>query len=118
MACLPTLEANTPVRRSELDGTPFAESWQYRTVISMKMYSAANTRQNIAFSVHQAARFSRAPRQSNAIAVKRILHYLKETQDKGIMAPTADKRVDCYVDANFAGAFAVENPQDPISVKS
>ena len=27
-------------------------------------------------------------------------------------------RVDCYVDANFAGLFAVEDPQDTTSVKS
>ena len=104
---------------SDTDGVPFSEAWQYRTVIGMLMYLAANTRPDIAFAVHQAARFSHAPRQSHAIAVKRILRYLKETQDKGlIMTPTADQRVDCYVDSDFAGAFAVENPQDPISVKS
>ena len=34
------------------------------------------------------------------------------------MSPTDNRKVDCYVDADFAGAFAVENPQDPISVKS
>ena len=113
-----TPTGNTPVG-SDTDGTPFAESWQYRTVIGMLMYLAANTRPDIAFSVHQAARFSHAPRQSHAMAVKRILRYLKETQDKGlIMAPTEANRVDCYVDADFAGAFAVENPQDPNSVKS
>ena len=40
-------------------------------------------------------------------------------EDKGlIMSTTANQRVDCYVDADFAGAFAVENSQDPISVKS
>ncbi|KAI2499350.1 hypothetical protein MHU86_15132 [Fragilaria crotonensis] len=113
-----TPTGNSPVG-SDTDGAPFAESWQYRTVIGMLMYLAANTRPDIAFSVHQAARFSHAPRQSHAVAVKRILRYLKATQDKGlIMSPTDDRRVDCYVDADFAGAFAVENPQDPMSVKS
>ena len=95
------------------------ESWKYWTVIGMLMYLAANTRLDIAFAVHQAARFSHAPRQSHAVAVKRILRYLKETQDKGlIMTPTTEHMVDCYVDADFAGAFAVENLHDPISVKS
>ena len=57
----------------------------------MLMYLAANTRPDIAFAVHQAARFSHAPRQSHAIAVKRILRYLKETRDKGlIMTPTTE----------------------------
>ena len=113
-----TPTGNTPVG-SDTEGAVFSESWQYRTVIGMLMYLAANTRPDIAFAVHQAARFSHAPRQSHAAAVKRILRYLKETQDKGlIMSPTADQRVDCYVDSDFAGAFAVENSQDPISVKS
>ena len=113
-----TPTGNTP-DGSDANGAPFSETWQYRTVIGMLMYLAANTRPDIAFSVHQAARFSHAPRQSHAIAVKRILRYLKETHDKGlIMAPTDDQRVDCYVDADFAGAFAVENPHDPTSVKS
>ena len=113
-----TPTGNTPLG-SDVDGAPFSEPWQYRTVIGMLMYLAANTRPDISFSVHQAARFSHSPRQSHAIAVKRILRYLKETQDKGlIMAPTEENRVDCYVDADFAGTFAVENPQDPNSVKS
>ena len=74
-----------------MDGAPFAETWQYRTVIGMLMYLAANARPDIAFAVHQIARFSHAPRQSHAMAVKRILRYLKETHDKGlIMSPTDD----------------------------
>jgi hypothetical protein len=77
------------------------------------------TRPDIAFAVHQAARFSHYPRQSHAVAVKRILCYLKTTADKGlIMTPGDDHRVDCYVDSDFAGKFSVEDSQDPVSVKS
>jgi hypothetical protein len=104
---------------SDVDGIEFTESWKYRTVIGMLMYLAANTRPDIAFAVHQAARFSHAPKHSHSIAVKRILRYLKQTHDKGlIMTPTNELRVDCYVDSDFAGAFAVEHSQDPASVKS
>ena len=104
---------------TDADGPIFAETWKYRTVVGMLMYLAANTRPDIAYAVHQAARFSHAPRQSHAIAVKRILRYLKSTEDKGmIMTPTEEHRVDCYVDSDFAGNFAVENAQDPVSVKS
>jgi hypothetical protein len=66
------------------------------------MFLSANTRPDIAFAVHQAARFSHYPRQSHAIAVKRILQYLKTTADKGmIMTPGNDHRVDCYVDSTL-----------------
>ena len=104
---------------TDADGPNFAETWKYRTVVGMLMYLAANTRPDIAYAVHQTARFSHAPRQSHATAVKRILRYLKSTSDKGmIMTPTTEVRVDCYVDSDFAGNFAVEHSQDPVSVKS
>jgi hypothetical protein len=63
--------------------------------------------------------FSHAPRDSHAIAVKRILRYLKGTKEKGFkLSPNKTHQVDCYVDADFAGNFAVENPTNPASVKS
>ena len=108
----------TPVGLDQ-DGLPFAESWKYRTIVGMLMFLSANTRPDISYAVHQAARFSHAPRQSHAIAVKRILRYLKATSDKGmIMTPTTEQRVDCYVDSDFAGNFAVEHSHNPVSVKS
>jgi hypothetical protein len=104
---------------TDAKGPEFAETWKYRTVVGMLMYLAANTRPDIAYAVHQAARFSHAPGQSHATAVKRILRYLKSTETKGMsMTPTAEQRVDCYVDSDFAGNFAVEHSQDPVSVKS
>ena len=104
---------------TDTDGDPFIENWSYRTIIGMLMYVAANTRPDIAFAVHQAARFSHAPRNSHATAVKRILRYLKGTKEKGFkLCPNATHQVDCYVDADFAGNFAVENPTSPESVKS
>ena len=98
---------------------PFVESWQYNSVIGMLMYLSANTRPDIAYAVHQAARFSHAPRNSHAVAVRHILQYLHKTKTMGItLKPTSDQCVDCYVDADFAGLFAIENNEDPISVKS
>jgi hypothetical protein len=50
----------------------------------MMMYLAANTRPDIAYAVHQAARYTHDPKASNAVAIKRILRYIKGTKDKGI----------------------------------
>ena len=84
----------TPVG-SDVDGLPFSETWKYRTVIGMLMFLSANTRPDISFAVHQAARFSHSPKHSHGVAVKRILRYLKETSDKGMeMTPTEEHRVD------------------------
>ena len=113
-----TPSATVPIG-TDKDGPSFDESWQYSTVIGMLMYLSANSRPDIAYAVHQAARFTHAPRASHAVAVKRIIRYLKRTRDKGlILKPSSHLRVDCHVDADFAGLFAVEDNQDPISVKS
>jgi hypothetical protein len=92
------------------DAEVFDEMWRYDPVIGMLMYLGSNTRPDIAYAVHQAARFTPNPRRSHANGIKRILRYLKTTQTKGlIMQPTSDLCVDCYVDADFAGLFSVKD---------
>ncbi len=105
---------------ADLSGAPFAESWRYDSVIGMLMYLSGNSRPDIAYAVHQAARFTHQPRASHAAGVKRILRYLQKTKRKGLLLKPHldDHRVDCYVDADFGGLFSVEDKQQPISVKS
>ena len=57
------------------------EEWSYASVVGMLLYLAGNTRPDIAFAVHQAARFSHKPMQCHEDAVKRIVRYLKGTKD-------------------------------------
>ena len=85
----------------------------------MLLYISSNTRPDIQFAVHQAARFTHNPKQSHAQAVKRIIRYLAGTSDKGIQfIPNALEGLDCYVDADFAGLYGYEDDADPVSVKS
>jgi hypothetical protein len=101
------------------DGKPFSENWGYATVVGMLLYLAGNSRPDIAFAVHQAARFTHAPMDSHATAVKRIVKYLKGTRDKGmIFRPTSDWKLDCLVDSDFCGLWGSEDPDDPIVSKS
>jgi hypothetical protein len=65
--------ASTTALGSDKDGDVFNEDWEYVTVVSMLMYLAANTRPDIAYAVHQAARYTHAPKASHAAAVKQIL---------------------------------------------
>lgn len=114
---------DTPAEHKPLgkdpSGAAFSESWHYASVVGMLLYLSSNSRPDIAFAVHQCARFTHAPKQSHAKAVKRIVRYLKGTSDRGlIMRPTKELKIDCFVDADFAGLWGVEDPDDPISVKS
>jgi hypothetical protein len=101
------------------DGKPFNEQWSYASVVGMLLYLSGNSRPDIAFAVNQAARFTHDPKDSHAIAVKRIVRYLIQTKDKGlIFKPSIDWKVDCYVDADFCGLWGSEDPNDPIVAKS
>ena len=86
----------------------------------MLLYLAGSTRPDISYAVHECARFSHQPRASHEVGVKHIVRYLKGTKDKGlIMKPYKDNlKLDLFAAADFAGLFASEDKQDPISVKS
>jgi hypothetical protein len=85
----------------------------------MLMYLTAYTRPDIAYAVHQAARYTHSPKASHSVAVKRILRYLVSTREKGIFfKPNNSNQIDCHVDADFAGLFSVEDGQNTVSVKS
>jgi histone deacetylase 1/2 len=115
---LPTPALKEPLG-SDPDGDPFDEDWNYAAAIGMLLYISSNTRPDIQFAVHQAARFSHSPRKSHGKAVKRIIRYLAGTADKGTtFIPDLNDGLDCYVDADFAGLYGYEDDQDPVSVKS
>ena len=78
------------------DGDSFNETWKYSTVLGMLMYLARTSCPDIAFAVHQCARFRNAPRQSNAKEVKQLLRYIKGTEDKVlIIEPSHNIQVYC-----------------------
>ena len=101
------------------NGKPFQEDWNYAAAVGMLLYLSSNTRPDIQFAVHSAARFTHNPKHSHAQAVKRICRYLKGTKDKGILfKPNLSAGLDMFVDADFCGLYNSEDHQDPVSVKS
>ena len=105
---------------SDLSGPTFSNEFSYASAVGMLMYLASNSRPDIAFAVHQCARFTHSPRASHGEAIKRICRYLQGTLDKGlIIRPALDNiRLDIYVDSDFAGLWRREDDQDPVCVKS
>jgi hypothetical protein len=94
-------------------------SWNYSQVIRMLNYIATSSRPDILFAVHQCARFSTAPTRAHELVVKRIVRYLKGTRTKGyILKPTNNHCINCFVDADFPGAWTFNHSADPSSVRS
>jgi hypothetical protein len=76
--------ASTTTVGADRDGELFDEDWEYAAVVGMLMYLAVNTRPDIAYVVHQAARHTHALIVSHTVDVRRISRYLYGTCDKGI----------------------------------
>ena len=91
---------------------PTTESLDYRSVIGQMNYLAATTRPDIAFAVHQCARFCSNPRKPHYEAVKRIARYLAQTREAGLMLRPGKPEMECFVDADFAGTWSKEFADD------
>jgi hypothetical protein len=87
-------------------GEPFAEAWDYASMVGMLMYLAQNLHPDLAYTVHSAAHFTHAPRAIHAAAVKRICPYLRKTREQGLhLRPNLSYKVDTYMDADTSLAY-------------
>ena len=114
---------NTPVSYPLLskdhEGPIRKADWKYRSVIGMLGYLQGTTRPDIAMATHQCARFCTDPKLSHERAVKRIVRYLLDTKDEGIIyKPDTSRGLECYVDADFAGGWKDGDHTSPESVLS
>ena len=106
---------------TDVNGSEAKRDWpnSYASVIGMMLYLSSITRPDISFAVHQCSRFTHNTKASHETAVKRICRYLQGTNNNGLVFnPYKKLVVDCYVDADFAGLWGHENPQDPICARS
>ncbi len=100
-------------------GDPASGTINYASIVGMLLYLSGHTRPDLAFAVHQCARYTFAPTTKHERALLRIGRYLKGTVDKGIIiTPCNALHLDCYPDANFVGLWNHENANDPHCVRS
>ena len=117
------LVSNEPAKSISLGkdehGDPRKFTWNYGSVIGMLLYLSSNSRPDIAFAVNQAARFTHCACHSHETAIIRIAKYLKKTRDNGLhINPHNEFNLELHADANFAGLWNIENPDDAICAKS
>ena len=104
-----TKTKSTPAASSKLvsrhnDSEPFDHNFNYRSVIGKMHYLVAGSRSEIAYAVHQCARFAHDTKREHGQAVRWIGRYLKGTITEGtILRPQESKGLEVYVDSDFAG---------------
>ena len=111
-------EANK-ILHADSDGPTRKQDWNYRAVIGSLNYLQAMSRPDLSYAVHQCARFCNDPKLSHEVAVKRICRYLRATRDKGLFfRPNVREGFKCYVDADWAGNWNKNRPNDPAGALS
>ena len=102
----PTPVASTKLLTRDIHLPKFNNAFTYRRVIGQLNYLEKGTRPDIAYAVHQYARFCSDPRKTHADAVLHLCKYLQGTRDKGIIInPSTDLSLKCYADADFIGNY-------------
>jgi hypothetical protein len=95
------------------------EKWHYRSVIGKLQYLEKSSRPDIAYAVHQCARFSESPRLEHSKAVKLIGRYLLGTKCEGMRTAPKDESFIDWSDADFSGNWDPPTAQDdPMTSKS
>jgi hypothetical protein len=95
-------------------GPPFDASFHYRSIIGKLNFLEKSTRPELAYAVHQCARFCSNPKHSHGIAIKHIGRYLLSTRDQGIILKPKRDTFDCWVDASHTGEWKRETAADDI----
>ena len=80
------------------------KSFNYRSILGKLGYLEKGSRPDIAYIVHQCARFSILPKIEHAKAIRWLARYLQHTKSNGmILQPDLSRGLEMYVDADFAG---------------
>ncbi|KAL7474046.1 hypothetical protein ACHAW6_000044, partial [Cyclotella cf. meneghiniana] len=102
------------------DSPKFEGNFNYHSAVGKLNYLSQNTRPNILYTVHQAAKYSADPRAEHGEAIVYIVKYLKATRHIGLrFKPDPSKGFQCYCDTDFAGNWNKEfAATDPSTAKS
>ena len=93
----------TSLKLSKNDESAEVNQTFYRSMIGKLQY-VVHSRPDIALAVGIVARFSANPRENHLMAVKRIMRYLKGTEEYGLYYKKNDNfELKAYTDADWAG---------------
>jgi hypothetical protein len=88
---------------SRYDGEPLPDFTEYRQVVGALLYCTL-TRPEIAFSVNQLCQHMHSPSTSHWTAAKRVLRYLKDTADHGLLYKPGSLHLQAFSDFDWAGS--------------
>jgi hypothetical protein len=98
---------------------PFDRSFHYSRIIGKLNYLEKGSRSDIAYIVHQCARFVEDPKIEHGQALRWLGRYLKGTRNKGTTYyPDESRGLEVFVDASFSQDWRPEDALDRDSARS
>ena len=97
--------ATTVLLHKDPKGEDHDATWNYRSVIGKLNFLEKSTRPDIAYAIHQCARFSSNPKKSHTKAVIHLCAYLAHMKDKGLQLKPNNESMECWVDSDFCGLW-------------
>ena len=101
----PYLAATTILLHKYPKGEDHDATWNYMSVIVKLNFLEKSTGPDIAYAVHQCARFWSNRKKSHTKAVIHLCAYLGCTKDKGLQLKPNNKSMECWVDSDFCGLW-------------
>ena len=95
--------------------------FHYRSVIGKLNFLEKSTRPDISYAAHQCARFSENPKESHAKEIRRIVGYLGDTRNQGIIIGPRKELLclEVYAHADWSGNYFKKTAsEDPSTAKS
>ena len=101
------------------DSSEFDQSFNCQSVIGKMNYLEKGSRSELAYAIHQCARYSTYPRKKHGDAIRWIGRYLLGTPRDGlILKPGLAKSFEVFVDSNFCGNWNKQYAREIYSVRS
>ena len=106
IGCKPVSTPMDPNHKvGEAKEEPVVDKRMYQRLVGRLIY-LAHTRPNIAYSVSIVSQFMHDPREHHLQAACRVLHYLKDNPEKGILFKKNNTlALEAYTDAEYAGSL-------------
>jgi hypothetical protein len=94
---------SSSIKLSKFDGITLFDPSEYRHVVGSLQYCTL-TRPGIAFAVNQLCQHLHSPTTVHWSAAKRVLRYLKNSVDHGLLYTKGSLNLSAYCDADWAGS--------------
>ncbi|XP_019172664.1 PREDICTED: uncharacterized protein LOC109168065 [Ipomoea nil] len=103
MDCKPLATPAAVTQAVSLSAQPFENPTQYRRIVGALQYLTI-TRPDLSYAVNRLCQFMHSPTEDHWSLLKRVLRYVKGTQDYGLrLSPSSSTDLHAFSDSDWAG---------------